>query len=143
MANEIRNVIANAFSLSMISHLIWDEDSIGNDQHFAGYSISIKEVPPEALPENLYSVIGHPDTARVVGNILHQDIPFNRETYTAQKGDVLYVAQYAGPRLPEGATQLPDGASIRFYRIMEVSADLGDNIYEVPFRAWDNEADWK
>ena len=125
----MRNVISNAFSLSMISDLIWEDKG----DNFAGLPISVKAVRPESIPSDIYSVVGHADTARVIGSILGQDVPVNRETYKVSPGDVLYVAQYIGPRLQEGATQLPEGAEIRFYKIQEVQPDIGALLGAVPF----------
>ena len=63
----------------------------------------------------LESAIGHADTANILSNILERNIPVNRSTVSLDSGDEAVVAQYIGPRLPEGATQLPDGAIIKFY----------------------------
>ena len=125
----MRNVLSNAFSISMIMEMIWEDKG----DNFAGLPLSFKEIQPDAIPADIYSVIGHADTARVVGGLLGREIPANRVTYKAQPGDVLYVAQYTGPRLPEGATQLPEGAEIRFYKIEEVQPDIGALLGAVPF----------
>ena len=113
----------------MIMEMIWEDKG----DNFAGLPLSFKEIQPDAIPADIYSVIGHADTARVVGGLLGREIPANRVTYKAQPGDVLYVAQYTGPRLPEGATQLPEGAEIRFYKIEEVQPDIGALLGAVPF----------
>lgn len=73
----------------------------------------------EALSGNpgvtsLESVIGHADTARIVSDILGVELPANRATVKLQPGEKMIVAQYSGPRLPEGATTLPEGAKIEF-----------------------------
>ena len=60
---------------------------------------------------NYESVVGHEDMANLLG------VPFNRTTLRLVKNDVLYVAQYSGPRLPEGATELPEGASFKYYKV--------------------------
>ena len=82
--------ISNAFSLNMVpvhllSRLRFEE----------GY---------EPNPAALVSVVGHADTAALLG------VPCNRQTLTLDEGDILVVAQYKGPRLPEGTTVLPEGA---------------------------------
>ena len=42
------------------------------------------------------------------------EIPCNRATVALKEGDVALVGQYSGPRLPEGATSLPEGAAIKW-----------------------------
>lgn len=56
-------------------------------------------------------------TAAVVSNILKRDVPANRASVRLEKGDVLYVAQVTGGRLPEGATTLPEGFSLAFLKV--------------------------
>jgi hypothetical protein len=73
---------------------------------------------------SLVSAIGHADTARILSNILERDIPVNRISVTLAEWDTAIVAQYTGPRLPEGATQLPEGAEIRFYLVKMIDVGL-------------------
>ena len=96
--------ISNAFSLNMLSS---EDFSL----------IRVKEVAPSEIPHDVESVIGHKDTASVVSNIVGFETPFNRANLVMDCDDVLYVAQYKGPRLPEGATRLPEGASINFLEV--------------------------
>jgi hypothetical protein len=81
--------------------------------------VSIDEV--SAYP--IESAIGHADTANVISGILERDIPTNRISVTLNPGDSAIVAQYIGPRLPEGATQLPSGATIKFYYLEMVDVN--------------------
>lgn len=98
--------LANAFSLNMIPA---DVDEL---------IVHIERIGPGDVPADTESVIGHPDTARIVSDILDRDdVTANRVSVTVNPGDTLYVAQYRGPRLPVGATELPDGATITFYRV--------------------------
>ena len=97
--------LSNAFSLNMIQ-----TDGMVN--------ISVQPIEKNQIPsENIESAIGHPDTARVVSNELGFEIKSNRVTLKLDEGDVLYVAQYIGPRLPEGATKLPEGAKIKYLKL--------------------------
>lgn len=64
--------------------------------------------------------IGHADTAAVVGGILGIDLKPNRVSVTLDFPEKLIVAQYTGPRLPEGATTLPEGATIKFWEVVEI-----------------------
>ena len=73
-------------------------------------------VPTDAGTElfwvsDLESAIGHEDTARVLG------VECNRINVTLKRGDVAYVAQLQGGRLPEGSTTLPEGYSFKFYKV--------------------------
>ena len=91
--------ISNAFSLQMLN-----SDAM----------ISVEEIPEEDfnnVKNTAKSVVGHKDTANVLG------VEFNRENITLNKGDVLYVAQIVGGRLPEGCTQLPDGFKFKFLKV--------------------------
>lgn len=96
--------ISNAFSMNMVSV----EDFT---------LIRARKVTPADVPQNAISAIGHADTARIVSGILGYEVPANRMNVSLEEGDVLFVAQYKGPRLPEGATTLPEGASIEFLEI--------------------------
>jgi hypothetical protein len=97
--------ITNAFSLNMLD--LTDSLVIGLEPL----------TPAEVASMPLVSAIGHADTARVVGGLLGVELPVNRATISLRQGDVIVVAQYRGPRLPEGATVLPDGAVIEFVEV--------------------------
>lgn len=91
--------VSNAFSLGMLK-----EDC----------NLTVTEISEDAfngIKENCISCVGHEDTATVLG------VEFNRESIILNKGDVLYVAQIVGGRLPEGATKLPDGFSFKFLKV--------------------------
>jgi len=65
----------------------------------------------------LASAVGHADTAALFSNILAFPVTPNRISIELDVGDQLVVGQYRGPRLAEGATELPDGATIGWYVI--------------------------
>lgn len=88
--------LLNAFSLQMITEF--------------PCSVSFEEV--STLPAGLTSAIGHQDTANVLG------VPMNRVNVRLSKGDVAYVAQLQGGRLPEGSTTLPEGFSFKFFKVV-------------------------
>ncbi|MBR3134534.1 MAG: DUF1874 domain-containing protein [Clostridia bacterium] len=98
------NYLANAFSLNMLEV----EDL---------KLIRVMRVPAAEVPIDAVSVIGHPDTASLLSSYLDRKVEVNRTTLTLTTDDVLYVAQYRGPRLPEGATELPNGASLVFFEV--------------------------
>jgi hypothetical protein len=87
--------LLNAFSLQM------DES----------FPVTIKVEEISALPEGLVSAIGHADIAAILG------VPMRRINVTLKPGDIAYVAQLQGGRLPEGSTKLPEGFSFKFYQV--------------------------
>lgn len=98
------NYLGNAFSLQMINL----EES---------RNLRVDKVDPEEIPNEVVSCIGHADTAKVVSEILGREIAMNRISVHLDDGDVLYVAQITGGRLPEGTTSLPEGFSITFLKV--------------------------
>lgn len=101
--------LANAFSIQMLQG--------GAVVNFAPCT---KEYVARELNSGFESYIGHPDLATIIGNTIGVDIPSNRSSLTLTEDDVLIVAQYRGPRLPEGATKLPENATIEFWKVMIV-----------------------
>ena len=94
--------ILNAFSLNMI---------VGNAD------VVVREITQAAaasLAATCTSAVGHADTAAVFSAVLGVEIPCNRATVALKDGDVALVGQYSGPRLAEGATSLPEGATIKW-----------------------------
>lgn len=98
--------LANSLSLNMLE--------IGA----AGIRVDIQPVFAADIPADSVSVIGHADMAAILSGILRREVEVDRGTVTLKEGDVLFVAQYHGPRLPAGATELPVGARIEFYRVI-------------------------
>ena len=96
-------MLLNAFSANMLtdfpSNVTFDE-------------LTIEQARADA--RNRASAVGHADTAAVFAAVLDLPVPANRTTVTLQKGDSALLGQYIGPRLPEGATTLPEGATIRW-----------------------------
>lgn len=60
------------------------------------------------------SAVGHADTAAVFGSVLGCTVPANRATVSLTAGMRVLVGQYRGPRLEEGVTTLPEGATIQW-----------------------------
>ena len=69
------------------------------------------------LATDAISAIGHADTAAVVSGLLGREIEPDRIDIKLAPGDQMMVAQYTGPRLPEGATMLPKGARVTFWLV--------------------------
>jgi len=90
--------LGNAFSLQMLQE--------------TPATLKVQEVSKEEVfGSNFVSVVGHQDTANILG------VKMNRVSVTLKKGDILYVAQLTGGRLPEGATTLPEGFSFKFMKV--------------------------
>ena len=103
--------ICNAFSPSMLD----GARSLRFEPVSAGHAAAL--VAEWSGP--VVSAVGHADTAAVVGGLLDYAVPANRVNVQLSEHDWLLVAQYAGPRMPEGSTTLPDGASIQFWVIRD------------------------
>jgi hypothetical protein len=115
--------LVNAFSLNML-------------QFSDNLTVSIKKLtvdeakrvlaPEGHLDPGVALAVGHVDTARLIGTLLglpEEDIARmvevaqSRPTIRMTHGDRALVAQYIGPRLPEGATRLPEGAKLEFFLV--------------------------
>lgn len=96
--------LGNAFSIQMLNVT----DTL---------QVSVTKIQPEEVPAEAMSVIGHMDTANVVSTILGRPVEMNRKSVKLSSGDELYVAQLVGGRLPEGATTIPEGMKMEFYKI--------------------------
>lgn len=69
------------------------------------------------LAAGLDSAVGHADTAAVFSSVLGVTVPAERRTISLEKGDEAVLGQYRGPRLEEGAIELPEGAVIQWMRV--------------------------
>lgn len=115
--NKPKLYICNAFSLSML-----DRDQQDADFPRIPGPVSQEQVldmlSSWCEQQELYefvSAVGHADTAALLSKLLDRTIPMNRISVKLEPEDFLLVAQYVGPRLPEGATELPPGATIEWW----------------------------
>lgn len=107
--------LLNAFSLSMLADLAPGlPSSVSVTQLSVGYASHLLE------QHGFQSAVGHADTAAIFASLLDVPVPCNRTTVQLASGDQAIVGQYVGPRLPEGATTLPEGASIK-WMLVEVA----------------------
>ena len=110
-ANEIVTIVCNAFSLSMLSPAEHEVRFIPLTQARAAEFV--------AEGERWHSAVGHADTAAVFSAELGVAIPTNRASIDlVPHRSRLLVGQYLGPRLPEGATRLPEGAAIAWWLVV-------------------------
>ena len=103
--------LANAFSLNMLNTEV--------ETHVLVTKRISKEEAKELLKEGFENYIGHKDIANVVSNELGLPVEMNekRPNLLLNPEDVVVIAQYIGPRLPEGATQLPENAKIDYFTV--------------------------
>ena len=105
-------VVANAFSLNMLSLEVGDAD------------LQICPASPDVIRQEIEeeggftSIVGHADTAAIFSSLLGLDVPCNRATFIMGEGTTLFVGQYKGPRLPEGVTSLPEGATVEWEMVL-------------------------
>jgi hypothetical protein len=107
LANAPKVVVGNAFSLNMLE----------GEATLEFRPTTAEFVAPFLREQGVISVVGHADTARLFSRLLGVEIPVNRATFTLQPGQPMLVGQYSGPRLPEGATELPEGATIKWWLV--------------------------
>ena len=97
-------IISNAFSFNMVE--------IGRRANIEMMPVEASQVA-DLAGEKWTSAIGHADIAALASVSAAMDIPTNRKTVSLGSGTHrILIAQYQGPRLPEGAKQLPEGASM-------------------------------
>lgn len=106
--SNMKKYLANAFSLQMLEALpaVIKVREAKEEEIF-----SVAADGSKNLVNGIVSVIGHEDTARVLG------VPFNRISVKFKDGDIIYVAQLQGGRLPEGATTLPEGFKFKYIKV--------------------------
>ena len=126
--------IANAFSLSMLpqEHSVdlrvvpTTADYVRDRLVVAPYvSASVRSyhaslrgyVRDRLVVAPYVSCVGHAQTAALFTAALGIEVRPNRISVSLSQRDTLFVGQYIGPRLPEGAASLPEGATIRWFQI--------------------------
>lgn len=77
------------------------------------------------------SAVGHADTAGLFSNLLDMPIEFQRLSVPAfgEGTKNLIAGLYTGPRLPEGSTTLPEGASIRWVLVTPLDRESAHGAY--------------
>ena len=99
---SMKKYLANAFSLSMtVGNALIEKRSVDFDEFLI-------------VSKDAESIVGHAETAAILSQMLGREVNVNRVSVRLDEGDIVCVAQYIGPRLPEGATSLPEGAQIEW-----------------------------
>jgi len=95
-------LLMNAFSLNMLT---------AHPAVIETRPVSLEEAR-RLVADGFESAVGHADTAAIFSGLLGVPVPMERRTVQLAPGETALVGQYSGPRLPEGATTLPPGATI-------------------------------
>ena len=112
--------ISNAFSLSMLDRATQEAETLGRITKKARVPRPV-DYPRSWLAihrrDKVVSAVGHADVAAIYSAALGIEITANRVSIKLTPKDELLVGQYVGPRLPEGATALPDGSTIEWWSV--------------------------
>jgi hypothetical protein len=100
--------LSNAMSLGMLA------DSVRLDVSF----LEPEQAAEWMAVDSWESCVGHSDTALLLSALLDVPVEMRRVSLSLLVGDEMLVAQYTGPRLPEGTTVLPEGAKIRWCLVL-------------------------
>ena len=99
--------VLNAFSANMIANF---PASVNFTE------VSVEEVV-KLLGNEVDSAVGHADTAAIFSSLLGLKVEAKRQTVELAQGELAILGQYSGPRLQEGATELPEGAKIIWIKV--------------------------
>lgn len=113
--------ITNAFSLNMVSDNLNIVREKINPDDVSGYCY--RGSFAGAGRYEIESCIGHADTANIISRQIGIAVEMNRCSIQLKRGEKFILAQYSGPRLPEGCTELPEGATIDYYycRVIDIN----------------------
>jgi hypothetical protein len=110
--------ICNSFSLSMLDRATQlAELQEGGGRAPTPISVDAAKRILESARSQIVSAVGHADTAAVFSKLLDRPVEVNRVSIKLTPHDMAIVGQYVGPRFPEGATQLPEGATIEWWLV--------------------------
>ena len=110
-------MLLNAFSLNMVAEFPATV-SVTEITAAQARQFLLLSAEEQGEAEIIRSAVGHADTAAVFSSALALPVPCNRISVALHPGDSAIVGQYSGPRLPEGATTLPDGATIKWLLVV-------------------------
>ncbi|MBI3892772.1 MAG: DUF1874 domain-containing protein [Candidatus Wallbacteria bacterium] len=101
--NAGRKLLLNAFSFNMLER--FPASLRAREATLA----EAREIAPM-----LTSAVGHTETAAIFSTLLEVPVAVSRESVELMHGEEVLIGQYRGPRLPEGSTRLPEGATIQW-----------------------------
>lgn len=102
--------LTNSFSLNMIKreHLLG-----GGTIEWRPYNGTLEDLRNEMKSGDRQSCLGHQQLVDILGD----GFAMNRCTVSLTTGDDVVVLQYIGTRLPEGAIELPEGATLELFQL--------------------------
>lgn len=100
----MQTYLCNAFSLAMV-------------KAFPANITVVETTAEEVSATEFISNIGHADSAELMSGLLGKTVAMNRISLQLADGDVLFICQYVGPRLPEGTTRLPDDVTFKWLKL--------------------------
>lgn len=111
--------ICNSFSLSMLPEWV-------AKGHITFQRLTLEEAQEFVRDWDWESAVGHADVAEIFSQQLGVEIPVNRIKASFAPGitEEILVGQNTGPRLPEGATTLPEGAEIQWVLVTFTEDDI-------------------
>jgi hypothetical protein len=112
---KMKYYVSNAFSINMLTK---------KPQIVQFLPCSVEQARLELEGCEVISAIGHADTASVVSSMLGTPLQADRISIKLGPGEGLLVAQLTGARLPEGATSLPEGATIELWIVSVIDSSF-------------------
>ena len=122
-------IVMNALPASILTSSVFAKEG-----HVSIRPLSVRQAKDLLIAEGVESAVGHADTAAIFSNLLGVEIPENRRsvdvsemaTYgVSDRGRCFLAGLYQGPRLLEGSTTLPEGASIAFFLVGDLKVTEG------------------
>lgn len=107
--------ICNAFSLSMLDADVQRSDNLRVPMPIGSNADARDWLSHRREGVEIVSAVGHADTSAVFSTLLGIPVAANRISVKLTDDSDALIGQYTGPRLPVGATELPEGASIEWW----------------------------
>jgi len=112
--------LVNAISLNMLG----EDCTLKCERILLERAKEIWQNPAKIYGLDKEVVIGHQDLAAIVGPLMGSVFGASRATVQLNPEDECLVAQYTGPRLPEGTTKLPEGAKIIWWHVRVTASSV-------------------
>ena len=100
---------------------LWFAEDIGDGDHTTLSSIPADAMGKQQLIIKEDGILAGVEVAKRIFNIFDPNLKmtqFLKDGDAVKKGDIAFVAQLQGGRLPEGSTTLPEGFSFKFLKVI-------------------------